>query len=132
MLSNCLAWSRRRRYLMAWALSFRNPIRIGSLRLPLQQELPMFGSNAHGATTTYDINEILYPSATTANANDAPQVEFGNYVSFLASDMASRGISGEIEIWNEPPWIDDSWDARGYLYDSFPAGAVYSPNFGFA
>jgi hypothetical protein len=81
---------------------------------------------------TYNINEILYPSATTAKASDASQVEYGNYVSFLASDMASRGISGEIEIWNEPPWADDSWDARGYLYDRFPAGQTTSPNYGFA
>ncbi|HEY4356900.1 MAG TPA: Ig-like domain-containing protein, partial [Acidobacteriaceae bacterium] len=83
-------------------------------------------------STTYDINEILYPSATTANANDASQVEFGNYVSFLAQDMAARGLSGQIEIWNEPAWADDSWDARGYLYDNFPSGQTWSPNYGFA
>ena len=53
------------------------------------------------------------------------------YVSFLASDMASRGVQ-EIEIWNEPPWQDDSWDARGYLFDTLPAVDMASPNYGLA
>ena len=80
----------------------------------------------------YIINEILYPSVDSWSASDASIENYANYVSFLASDMASRGIEGEIEIWNEPPWGDDSWDAREYLYDTSPSGEVTSPNFGFA
>jgi hypothetical protein len=83
-------------------------------------------------TTQYKINEILYPSVNSWNASDSSIEAYARYVSFLASDMASRGIEGEIEIWNEPAWDDDSWDARGYLYDTFPAGDVFSPNYGFA
>jgi hypothetical protein len=82
--------------------------------------------------TRYKINEILYPSVNSWDASDSSIEAYARYVSFLASDMASRGIKGEIEIWNEPAWDDDSWDARGYLYDTFPQGDVFSPNYGFA
>jgi hypothetical protein len=80
----------------------------------------------------YKINEILYPSVNSWNPNDSSIEAYSRYVSFLACDMASRGIEGEIEIWNEPPWADDSWDARGYLYDTLPLGDVFSPNYGLA
>jgi hypothetical protein len=83
-------------------------------------------------TARYKINEILYPSVNSWDASDSSIKAYARYVSFVASDMASRGIKGEIEIWNEPVWDDDSWDARGYLYDTFPQGDVFSPNYGFA
>jgi hypothetical protein len=89
-------------------------------------------------TTQYAINEVLYPSPASFSPNDPSVIAYSNYVSWLARDMASRGIQGEIEIWNEPPWPDDLWDNRGDLYDVFPAtqapGPQYSgmPNFGFA
>ena len=67
--------------------------------------------------TEYAINEILHPSALTTSPTDPSVVAYGNYVSFLAQDMASRGVTGDIEIWNEPPWLADPWDDRGYLYD---------------
>jgi hypothetical protein len=67
--------------------------------------------------TQYQINEILYPSALTTSPTDPSVIEYGNYVSFLANDMAARGVTGEIEIWNEPPWLQDPWDDRGDLYD---------------
>ncbi len=84
------------------------------------------------ASAQYVINEILYPSAATANAADPSVQAYADYVTWLANDMSARGVSGDVEVWNEPPWSDDSWDARGYLYDSFPAGENWSPNFGFA
>ena len=83
-------------------------------------------------TTKYKINEILYPSVNSWNTTDSSIEAYARYVSFLASDMASRGVEGEIEIWNERPWEDDSWDARGYLYDTFPLGDATSPNYGLA
>ena len=67
--------------------------------------------------TEYQINEILYPSAATTSPTDPSVIAYGNYVSFLANDMAARGVTGDIEIWNEPPWLADPWDDRGYLYD---------------
>jgi hypothetical protein len=83
-------------------------------------------------TTQYQINETLYPSVNSWNPGDSSIEAYSRYVSFLASDMASRGVQGDIEIWNEPPWGDDSWDAQGYLYDTFPAGDVFSANYGLA
>jgi hypothetical protein len=83
-------------------------------------------------TIQYKINEVLYPSVNSWNPSDSSIEAYTRYVSFLATDMASRGVEGEIEIWNEPPWEDDSWDARGYLYDTFPRGDALSPNYGFA
>jgi hypothetical protein len=103
-----------------------------SLSSALTQSLPA------NTTTQYVINEILYPSAVSFRADDPSVVAYTNYVSWLAADMAARGVSGEIEIWNEPPWVDDAWDNRGDLYDTFPSGWAISsqfgngPNYGFA
>ncbi len=68
--------------------------------------------------TQYLINEVLYPSAATTSPTDPSVVAYGNYVSFLASSMADAGLTGDIEIWNEPPWMPDPWDNRGALYDA--------------
>ncbi len=59
---------------------------------------------------------------------------YADYVSFLAQDLASRGLTGDIEIWNEPPWANDPWDYRAGLYDSgsLPGSTEYGANFGFA
>ncbi|HET6145512.1 MAG TPA: hypothetical protein VFE02_18565 [Candidatus Acidoferrales bacterium] len=103
-----------------------------SLSSALTQSLPA------NTTTQYVINEILYPSAASFSADDPSVIAYSNYVSWLATDMAARGVTGEIEIWNEPPWVDDAWDNRGDLYDTFPAtGSIRAPvgngpNFGFA
>ena len=89
----------------------------------------------------YTINEILYPSTATTSPTDPSVIAYANYVSFLAKDMAARGVSGEIELWNEPPWNPDPWDNRCNLYDPAlhppcpatpgPSGAG-APNYGFA
>ena len=67
--------------------------------------------------TQYTINEILYPSAASTDPTDPAVTEYGNYVNFLANDMAAHGLTGDVEIWNEPPWLADPWDDRGDLYD---------------
>lgn len=68
------------------------------------------------------INEILYPSAGTDSPTDPSVIAYVNYVQFLAEDMAQRGVQGEIELWNEPPWAGDPWDYRAALYDYLPSG----------
>jgi hypothetical protein len=68
--------------------------------------------------TQYLINEVLYPSAATTSPTDPSVIAYGNYVSFLAQSMANAGVTGDIEIWNEPPWMSDPWDNRGALYDA--------------
>lgn len=85
-------------------------------------------------STQYMVDEILYPSTASQDPNDPSVVAFSNYVQFLADDMASRGLTGDIEIWNEPPWANDAWDFRPYLYDpgTYTGPSLAGANFGFA
>ena len=85
-------------------------------------------------STPYIVNEILYPSAASEKPTDASVIAYANYVSFLAKDMASRGVTGDIEMWNEPPWSNDPWDYRAGLYDpgTYPGSSEFGANFGFA
>ncbi len=79
------------------------------------------------ANRLYAIGEILYPSTASNRPDDPSVVAYGDYATFLATDMASRGVSGDVEIWNEPPWRGDSWDFRPALYDSASPGKGGSP-----
>ena len=85
-------------------------------------------------TTPYIVQEILYPSTANENAADASVKAYGDYVSFLANDVAAHGLKGDIEIWNEPPWANDPWDQRAGLYDSgmYTGTSEFGANFGFA
>ncbi len=84
--------------------------------------------------TPYMVSEILYPSAASQDPSDVSVVAYANYVSFLAQDMAAHGVTGDIELWNEPPWKNDPWDYRQGLYDSgtYPGPQVSGANYGFA
>ena len=86
---------------------------------------------ANGAQ--YVVNEILYPSAASENPTDSSIVAYGNYVKFLAEDVASHGLSGDVEIWNEPPWASDPWDYRAGLYDTglYHGSQEFGANYGF-
>lgn len=97
-----------------------------TLASQLRETLPADG-------TLYMVNEILYPSTATQDPSDASINAYGNYVSFLAKDMADRGVTGDIEIWNEPPWKNDPWDYRAGMYDNgtYPGPSVVGANFGF-
>ncbi len=88
--------------------------------------------------TQYAISEVLYPSAASFSPDDPSVVAYGNYVSFLASSIAAAGLTGEVELWNEPPSAGlDPWDKRYAAYDPalLPAGITpgdaMAPNFGF-
>lgn len=83
------------------------------------------------AGTMLRVNRLLYPSVATADPNDPSMVAFGRYVNFLAGEISRRGLTGKVELWNEPPWAHDRWDARGGFYDSPPPGiTAQSPNWG--
>jgi hypothetical protein len=84
------------------------------------------------ATTLYTINEALYPPPASFNPSDPSILAYTSYVHFLAQSIAAAGLTGEIEIWNEPPWPDDPWDNRVDFYDTPPtASARGLPNWGF-
>ena len=90
-----------------------------------------------GDGTLYTINELLYPPAATTSSADPSVSYFAQYAQFLAQSLASAGLSGEVELWNEPPWPDDRWDVRANSYDTFlgPVNpgpqSAYLPNWGF-
>ncbi len=81
---------------------------------------------AVSANRLYAVGEILYPSTGSDRPNDPSVMAYADYATFLANDMASHGLSGDIEIWNEPPWRADPWDFRPALYDSANSGP-YKP-----
>ncbi len=95
-------------------------------------------------SSRYMVSEILYPSTISFSPDDPSVAAYSNYVNFLASDMAAHGVTGDIELWNEPPWPGDPWTNRCNLYDaalspcpSFQkatVGQMYpnAPNYGFA
>lgn len=95
----------------------------GTLRLAAKtnRDLP--------AGTKLRVNQLLYPSVATTDADDPSLVAYGRYARFLASEIAARGLRGHVELWNEPPWIHDRWDARGGFYDTVPPNiSGVSPN----
>ncbi len=83
--------------------------------------------------TPYMVSEILYPSTASQDPSDPSVNAYANYVSFLAQDMARHGVTGDIELWNEPPWKNDPWDYREGLYDAgtYPGVQVSGANYGF-
>ena len=89
-------------------------------------------------TSQYTISEYLYPPAATSSPTDPSVLAFANYATFLAQSIASAGLTGNVEIWNEPPWGDDPWDAQVDFYDTFPGfispgpQSQNLPNWGFA
>jgi hypothetical protein len=88
--------------------------------------------------TKYVINEYLYPPPFSFSPTDPSVLAYAKYAEFLASKIAASGVSGEVEVWNEPPWGDDPWDDRYDFYDDQPVPVspgpqtTYLPNWGFA
>jgi hypothetical protein len=85
----------------------------------------------------YTINEYLYPPPTTPSPDEASVLRYADYVEFVAQSLANAGLTGEVELWNEPPWPDDRWDLRANSYDVFPGPfspgprSALLPNWGF-
>lgn len=78
---------------------------------------------ASGATLT--LNKLLYPPVIVAPGtsfqNNTSLQAYGNYAHYLATQIASAGLTGWVSLWNEPPWGDDAWDHGINLYDTQPA-----------
>ena len=90
------------------------------------------------ASTQYLVNEYLYPPPQTFSPTDPSVLAYARYAEFLASKISASGVTGEVEIWNEPPWSDDPWDDRYDFYDIQPIPVYpgpltpYLPDWGFA
>ncbi len=78
-------------------------------------------------STEYVINEYLYPPPASSSPTDPSVVAYAKYAAFLASKISASGVSGEVELWNEPPWSDDPWDNRGDYYDVWPGSPTPGP-----
>jgi hypothetical protein len=79
------------------------------------------------------ITRIAFPSVTTESPSDPSLVAFATYAEVLANRIGAHGLTGRVEIWNEPPWAHDPWDCRARFFGSQDAGvACESPNFGMA
>jgi hypothetical protein len=87
--------------------------------------------------TLYTINEYLYPPPATSSPDEPSVLRYADYIEFLARSIANAGLTGEVELWNEPPWPDDRWDLRANSYDVFPGPfspgprSALLPNWGF-
>jgi hypothetical protein len=66
------------------------------------------------------VNRLRYPSVPTTDPSDPSIAAYARYADFLASRVDAHGLTGRIELWNEPPWAHDPWDTRYRFYDSPP------------
>ncbi len=79
------------------------------------------------ATAKYIIHEYLYPPPASSSPTDPSVVAYAKYAAFLADRISESGVSGEVELWNEPPWSSDPWDNRGDYYDVWPGSPTPGP-----
>lgn len=78
------------------------------------------------AGTVLLVNQNLYASPATTDPTEPsivayagpPTSGYGGYVGFLAKGISDAGLTGRVEIWNEPPWPHDPWDQRWRFYDA--------------
>lgn len=89
-------------------------------------------------TATYVINEGLYAPPANWAVTNASVVAYANYVQYLAQQMNTAGVTGQVELWNEPAWPGDPWDNILDYYDTSPASLSpgptdqFLPDYGFA
>ena len=73
------------------------------------------GTFADGAQIS--VNRLLYPSVDAVSGSDSAE-RYADYVEALAERIAAHGLTGRVELWNEPPWTNDTWDQRSRFYDN--------------
>jgi hypothetical protein len=91
-------------------------------------------TQAVSAGTALTVNLLLYPPVlvapgTSYTANASVQAYY-NYVNYLATQIVAAGLTGRIELWNEPPWSDECWDSIARCYTTPPANNAIDPAFG--
>jgi len=66
------------------------------------------------------VNCLRYSSIPNTDPADPSVLAYARYAEFLANRVDGHGISGRVELWNEPPWAHDPWDTRYRFYDNPP------------
>jgi hypothetical protein len=72
------------------------------------------------AGTSLIVNEVLYSSPATGDPSSTSVQAFARYAEYLANQITAYGLTGDVELWNEPPWTEDCWDNQVDCYDSDP------------
>lgn len=81
------------------------------------------------AGTKMYVQRYKYASLADQNPANEGVLAYVAYCEFLADEIASRGMEGFVQIWNEPPWLNERWDSRAAWYDApIPPGLVLSSN----
>jgi plastocyanin len=78
-------------------------------------------------STLYTINEGLYAAPANFSPSNPSILAYESYVEFLAQSIAAAGLTGEVELWNEPPWGNDPWDNIMDYYDNSPSAISPGP-----
>lgn len=91
-------------------------------------------TQAVSAGTALTVNLLLYPPVlvapgTSYRANTSVQAYY-NYVNYIAGQINSAGLTGRVELWNEPPWQPECWDSIANCYTTPPANNAIDPRFG--
>ena len=84
--------------------------------------------------TSVTLNLLLYPPVAVAQggnyATNPSVIAYGNYVNYMAGQIHSAGLTGQVSLWNEPANGYDPWDHAANLYDTPPPYENISNNLG--
>jgi hypothetical protein len=91
-------------------------------------------TSAFAAGTAVTVNLLLYPPVLVPTgqgyrayqANPSVQA-YAAYAHYLATRITAAGLTGQVSLWNEPPWSGDAWDMGPNLYDAAPANGAIEP-----
>ena len=86
------------------------------------------------AGTPISVNLLLYPPVLVTTGQNylgnASLAAYANFAHSLAQQIAAAGLTGSVELWNEPPWSDECWDDASNCYDSLPNAKQLYPGVG--
>jgi hypothetical protein len=91
-------------------------------------------TSAFTAGAAVTVNLLLYPPVLIpagqgyrAYQSNASVQAYAAYAHYLATQIAAAGLTGQVSLWNEPPWSGDPWDMGPNLFDSPPANGAIEP-----
>jgi hypothetical protein len=91
-------------------------------------------TSAFTAGTAVTVNLLLYPPVLISTGqgyrayqSSASVRAYAAYAHYLATQIAGAGLTGQVSLWNEPPWSGDAWDMGPNLYDSPAANGAIEP-----